>query len=94
VDSDLVHEPGGEELLGDVRAHHADALLARGLAGLRERALDSIGDEREDRGLLQGGSWVITEARDVTERAAAAALRNSSQERHPGIVVDIFLERF
>ncbi|MEJ7803036.1 MAG: hypothetical protein WKH68_06650 [Candidatus Limnocylindria bacterium] len=55
MDSDLVHEPGGEKLLGDVRAHHADALLARGLAGLRDRALDSIGDEREDRAYSKAG---------------------------------------
>ena len=49
VDPELVHEPRGEVLLVDVRAHEPDPLLAGGLPRLRERTLDPVGDEREDR---------------------------------------------
>src|SRR5687768_11656943 len=47
VDSDLVHEPRGEELLVDVGAHEADPLVAGDLLGLRQRTLDAVGDEGE-----------------------------------------------
>ena len=40
VDPDLVHEPRGEELLVDVRAHQPDPLPGGDLLGLRERTLD------------------------------------------------------
>ena len=36
VDSDLVHEPRGEELLVDVGAHEPDPLVGGDLLGLRE----------------------------------------------------------
>jgi hypothetical protein len=49
VDSDLVHESRGEELLVDVGAHEPDPLVGGDLLGLREGTLDPVGDEREYR---------------------------------------------
>jgi hypothetical protein len=49
MDSDLVHEPRGEELLVDVGAHEPDPLVGGDLLGLREGTLDPVGDEREYR---------------------------------------------
>jgi hypothetical protein len=60
VEPDLVHEPRGQELLVDVRAHQPDPLRAGDFLGLRERALDPVGDEREDGSEVAGGLWVTT----------------------------------
>ena len=72
VDPQLVDEPGGEVLLVDVRAHQPDPLLAGGLLRLRERTLDPVGDEREDRVRVRERVVRDDEARDLAERALAA----------------------
>ena len=78
VDPELVHEPGGEVLLVDVRAHEADPLLTGGLLRLRERTLDPVGDEREHRVRVADRVVRDDEARDVAERALAAPVPRSS----------------
>ena len=49
MDSDLVHEPRGEELPIDVGAHDPDPLVGGYLLRLREGVLDPVRDHGEDR---------------------------------------------
>ena len=52
MDLELVEEPGAEVLLDDVRAaRDLHVLVAGSGAGLLERGLDAVGDEREGRPL-------------------------------------------
>src|SRR6266542_2443041 len=74
VDPDLVHEPRGQELLIDVRAHQPDSLVAGRFPGLREGTLDPVRDEREHRVRARGRVVSDYEARDVAEGALATPL--------------------
>ena len=65
VDSDLVHELRGEELLVDVGAHEPDPLVGGDLLGLREGTLDPVGDEREYRARARRRPVGDDEARDL-----------------------------
>jgi hypothetical protein len=71
VDSDLVHEPRGEELLVDVGAHEPDPLVGGDLLSLREGTLDPVGDEREHRVRARRRPVGDDEARDLAQRTLA-----------------------
>jgi hypothetical protein len=50
MNTQFVDRPGGQELLNAVRAaQHQDFSIARDSLGLRQRALDSVGHQREGR---------------------------------------------
>src|SRR5688572_19743120 len=71
VDPDLVHEARREELPVQVGAHEPDALVASHLLGLRQSALDPVGDEGEHQVGARGRPVGDHEARDIAERALA-----------------------
>src|SRR6266516_8066586 len=57
VDVDLVEESRSDALLHDARGAHADVLVASDRFGLREGALQSVGDERERRSFIDPLWW-------------------------------------
>ena len=71
MDTDLVHDSRGEELLVDVGAHEPDPLVAGDLLGFREGMVDPVGDEREYRVRARRRPVGDDEARDLAQRALA-----------------------
>ena len=57
VDPELVHQPGREELLVDVRAHQPDPLRGGGLLGLGEGTLAIPSVTKVNTGSELAGGW-------------------------------------